>query len=135
MKKIISDPGEPIGVILSATKTIQLPRKPQCLFEFFTNKNMSSQWDILSYSGLIQNIVHITKGQNLESSVSLLCANVSDQLGVDIISNQTSMLIFQDTCMDATGSLLVYAIVDSSKMNMVLKGTLLVWISFPVEFR
>ncbi|WMV33960.1 hypothetical protein MTR67_027345 [Solanum verrucosum] len=107
MRKNISDLGEPIGVILSATKTIQLPIKPQYLFEFFTNKNMRSQWDILSYSGPMKNIIHIIKGQNLESSVSLLCAHVDNQLN--------NMLIFQDTCMDATGSLLVYAIVDSSK--------------------
>uniref|UniRef100_M1D8K1 HD domain class transcription factor n=1 Tax=Solanum tuberosum TaxID=4113 RepID=M1D8K1_SOLTU len=42
--------------------------------------------------------------------------------GDDIIANQNSMLIFQDNCTDATGSLLVYAIVDSSKMNIVMKG-------------
>lgn len=67
-------------MILSVTKIIQLPIKSQYLFEFFTNKNMRSQWDILSYSGLMQNIVLTTKGQNLESSVSPLYANVSDQL-------------------------------------------------------
>uniref|UniRef100_M1CXK4 Homeobox protein n=1 Tax=Solanum tuberosum TaxID=4113 RepID=M1CXK4_SOLTU len=117
MRKNISDPGEPIGVVLSATKTIQLPIKPQCLFEFFTNNNMRIQWDILSCSGPMKNIIHITKGQNLESCVSLLCAN-----GDDIIANQNNMLIFQDTCTDATGSLLVYAIVDSSQMNIVMKG-------------
>ncbi|KAG5599801.1 hypothetical protein H5410_031171 [Solanum commersonii] len=76
MRKNNSDPGEPIGVVLRATKTIQLPIKPQCLFEFFTNQNMKSQWDILSYSGPMKNIIHITNGQNLESCVSLLCANV-----------------------------------------------------------
>ncbi|WMV33154.1 hypothetical protein MTR67_026539 [Solanum verrucosum] len=117
MRKNISDPGEPISVVLSGTKTIQLPIKPQCLFEFFTNKNMRSQWNILSYSGPMKNIIYITKGQNLESCVSLLCANKDD-----IIANQNSMLIFQDTCTDATGSPLVYAIVDCSKMNIVMKG-------------
>ncbi|WMV33956.1 hypothetical protein MTR67_027341 [Solanum verrucosum] len=117
MRKNISDPGEPIGVVLSATKTIQLPIKPQCLFEFFTNKNMRIQWDILSCSGPMKNIIHITKGQNLKSCISLLCAN-----GDGIIANQNNMLIFQDTCTDATSSLLVYSIVDSSKMNTVMKG-------------
>ncbi|KAK4718076.1 hypothetical protein R3W88_016414 [Solanum pinnatisectum] len=87
MRKNINDPGEPIG------------------------------WDILSYGGPMKNNIHITKGQNLESCIFLLCAN-----GDDIIANQNSMLIFQDTCTDATGSLLVYAIVDSSKMNTVIGG-------------
>lgn len=77
MRRNISDAGEPIGVILSATKTIQLPIKSQCLFQFFTNKNLRRQWDILSCSGAMENIIHIAKGENLESSVSLLCANVS----------------------------------------------------------
>ncbi|KAK4718074.1 hypothetical protein R3W88_016412 [Solanum pinnatisectum] len=82
--------------------TIQLPIKLQCLFEFFTNKNMRSQWDILSYSGPMKNIIHITKGKILR--VASLCYHV------------------QDTCTDAISSLLVYAIVDSSKMNTVMKG-------------
>ncbi|XP_027773418.1 homeobox-leucine zipper protein HDG1-like isoform X2 [Solanum pennellii] len=114
MRRNISDAGEPIGVILSATKTIQLPIKSQCLFQFFTNTNLRRQWDILSCSGAMENIIHITKGENLESSVSLLCANGG--------ANENNMMIFQDTCTDATGSLLVYAIVDSSKMNTVMKG-------------
>lgn len=114
MRRNISDAGEPIGVILSATKTIQLPIKSQCLFQFFTNKNLRRQWDILTCSGAMENIIHINKGENLESSVSLLCANGG--------ANENKMMIFQDTCTDATGSLLVYAIVDSSKMNTVMKG-------------
>ncbi|XP_010321992.1 homeobox-leucine zipper protein HDG1 isoform X2 [Solanum lycopersicum] len=114
MRRNISDAGEPIGVILSATKTIQLPIKSQCLFQFFTNKNLRRQWDILSCSGAMENIIHINKDENLESSVSLLCANGG--------ANENNMMIFQDTCTDATGSLLVYAIVDSSKMNTVMKG-------------
>ncbi|KAG5614336.1 hypothetical protein H5410_014160 [Solanum commersonii] len=97
MWKNIRGPGELIGVVLSATKTIQLPIKPQCLFELFTNENMRSQWNILSYSGPMKNIIHISKGQNLESCVSMLCAN-----GDDIISNKNNMLIFQNTCTDAT---------------------------------
>ncbi|KAG5599795.1 hypothetical protein H5410_031165 [Solanum commersonii] len=64
----------------------------------------------------MKNIIHITKGQNLESCVSCY--------GDDIIANQNSMLIFQNSCTDATSSLLVYAIVDSSKMNTVMKGGL-----------
>ncbi|WMV32771.1 hypothetical protein MTR67_026156 [Solanum verrucosum] len=117
MRKNIRGPGELIGVVFSATKTIQLPIKPQCLFEFFTNENMRSQWNILSYSGPMKNIIHISKGQNLESCVSMLCAN-----GDDIIANQNNMLIFQDTCTDATCSLLIYSIVDSSKMKTLMKG-------------
>ncbi|KAK4718147.1 hypothetical protein R3W88_016485 [Solanum pinnatisectum] len=76
-----------------------------------------SQWDILFYNGPMQTIIHISKGQNLEGNISLLCAN-----GDDIIANQNNMLILQDIYADVTGYLLVYAIVDSSKMNTLMKG-------------
>ncbi|KAG5599793.1 hypothetical protein H5410_031163 [Solanum commersonii] len=62
----------------------------------------------------------------LEANFTMM-KNISNRgklisVGDDIIANQNSMLIFQDTCTDATGSLLVYAIVDSSKMNTMMKG-------------
>lgn len=78
MRTNTDDLGEPIGIVLSATKTIRLPVKQQYLFEFFINNKTRSQWDILSHNGPMQQLVHVSKGQNLNSSISLLCANVSD---------------------------------------------------------
>ncbi|KAK4718433.1 hypothetical protein R3W88_016771 [Solanum pinnatisectum] len=65
--------------------------------------------------------------ENRQDTNFMMRNNISDpgepiSVGDDIIANQNNMLIFQDTCTDATGSLLVYAIIDSSKMNTVMKG-------------
>ncbi|XP_060176262.1 homeobox-leucine zipper protein ROC5-like [Lycium barbarum] len=117
VRKNVGDPSEPIGVVLSATKTIWLPVKQQRLFEFFMNEQTRSQWDALSSSSPMQQMSHISKGQNRDSSISLFCAN-----GDDISSNQNNMLILQDTCKDATGSLLVYAKIDSLAINVVMSG-------------
>ncbi|KAK4718067.1 hypothetical protein R3W88_016405 [Solanum pinnatisectum] len=96
-----------------------------------------SQWDILSYSGPIKNIIHITKC-NI-SQIEITRKKLINGNRGDIIANQNSMLIFPETYTDATGSLLVYAIVDSSRMNTLMKegggGALLVWNSCPMEFR
>ncbi|KAF3630102.1 hypothetical protein FXO38_27355 [Capsicum annuum] len=75
-RKNIDDPSEPIGVVLSASKTIWLPMKPQCLLEFFMNEQMRSQWVVLSSNGPMQQMVHISKDKNLANSVSLFRANV-----------------------------------------------------------
>ncbi|XP_060197329.1 homeobox-leucine zipper protein ANTHOCYANINLESS 2-like [Lycium barbarum] len=117
MRKNIGDPGEPIGVVLSATKTIWLPMKQHLLFEFFMNEQTRSQWDVVPSSGPMQQMVHVFKGQNLDSSISLFHVN-----GDDISANQNSRLILQDACTDATGSLLVYATINSLAVNMVMNG-------------
>nr|XP_009771833.1 PREDICTED: homeobox-leucine zipper protein ANTHOCYANINLESS 2-like isoform X1 [Nicotiana sylvestris] len=117
MRKNIGDPGEPIGVVLSATKTIWLPVKQQRLLDFLLNEQTRSQWDILFNSGPMQQLVHIAKGQNIDNSISLFRANV------DAISDsENNMLILQDTCTDATGSLIVYATIDAVDMDVVMNG-------------
>ncbi|KAJ8529059.1 hypothetical protein K7X08_035894 [Anisodus acutangulus] len=117
MRKNIGDPGEPIGVVLSATKTIWLPVKQHHLFEFFMNEQTRSQWDALSRYCPMQQMVHVFKSQDLDSSISLFRPN-----GDDTSVNRNNMLILQDACTDATGSLLVYATIDSLAMNAVMNG-------------
>ncbi|KAM3264692.1 hypothetical protein P3L10_001686 [Capsicum annuum] len=103
-RKNIDDPSEPIGVVLSASKTIWLPMKPQCLLEFFMNEQMRSQWVVLSSNGPMQQMVHISKDKNLANSVSLFRAN-----GDDTSANKKDVLILRDAFIDSTGSILVYA--------------------------
>ena len=40
----------------------------------------------------------------------------------DASANQNSMVILQETCTDASGSLIVYAAVDMPEMNVVING-------------
>ncbi|KAF8413120.1 hypothetical protein HHK36_001096 [Tetracentron sinense] len=114
-RKSIDDPGEPPGVVLSAATSVWLPVSPQRLFDFLRDERLRSEWDILSNGGPMQEMAHIAKGQDHGNCVSLLRASA-------VNANQSSMLILQETCIDAAGSLVVYAPVDIPAMHVVMNG-------------
>ncbi|CAL9102884.1 unnamed protein product [Musa acuminata var. zebrina] len=114
-RQSVADPGEPPGVVLSAATSVWLPVSPQRLFDFLRNEQLRSQWDILSNGGPMQEMAHIAKGQNTGNAVSLLRASAMN-------ANQSSMLILQETCTDASGSLVVYAPVDIPAIHLVMSG-------------
>ncbi|KAJ4957142.1 hypothetical protein NE237_013925 [Protea cynaroides] len=114
-RKSVDDPGEPPGVVLSAGTSVWLPVSPQRLFDFLRDESLRSEWDILSNGGPMQEMAHIAKGQDHGNCVSLLRASAMN-------SNQSSMLILQETCVDASGSLVVYAPVDIPAMHVVMNG-------------
>ncbi|KAK6162376.1 hypothetical protein DH2020_002217 [Rehmannia glutinosa] len=114
-RKSVDDPGEPPGIVLSAATSVWLPVSPQRLFDFLRDEHLRSEWDILSNGGPMQEMAHIAKGQDHGNCVSLLRASA-------INSNQSSMLILQETCIDAAGSLVVYAPVDIPAMHVVMNG-------------
>uniref|UniRef100_A0A0C9S5A6 TSA: Wollemia nobilis Ref_Wollemi_Transcript_13059_2970 transcribed RNA sequence n=1 Tax=Wollemia nobilis TaxID=56998 RepID=A0A0C9S5A6_9CONI len=114
-RKSVDDPGEPPGVVLSAATSVWLPVSPQRLFDFLRDERLRSEWDILSNGGPMQEMAHIPKGQDPANCVSLLRASAMN-------SNQSSMLILQETCTDASGSLVVYAPVDIPAMHTVMSG-------------
>ncbi|XP_022757220.1 homeobox-leucine zipper protein ANTHOCYANINLESS 2-like isoform X2 [Durio zibethinus] len=114
-RKSIDDPGEPPGIVLSAATSVWLPVSPQRLFDFLRDERLRSEWDILSNGGPMQEMAHIAKGQDHGNCVSLLRASAMN-------SNQSSMLILQETCIDAAGSLVVYAPVDIPAMHVVMNG-------------
>ncbi|TXG62803.1 hypothetical protein EZV62_009797 [Acer yangbiense] len=114
-RKSVDDPGEPPGIVLSAATSVWLPVSPQRLFDFLRDERLRSEWDILSNGGPMQEMAHIAKGQDHGNCVSLLRASA-------INANQSSMLILQETCIDAAGSLVVYAPVDIPAMHIVMNG-------------
>ncbi|KAG5009252.1 hypothetical protein JHK82_017822 [Glycine max] len=114
-RKSVDDPGEPPGIVLSAATSVWLPVSPHRLFDFLRDERLRSEWDILSNGGPMQEMAHIAKGQDHGNAVSLLRASA-------INSNQSSMLILQETCIDAAGSLVVYAPVDIPAMHVVMNG-------------
>ncbi|GFY92603.1 homeobox-leucine zipper family protein [Actinidia rufa] len=114
-RKSIDDPGEPPGIVLSAATSVWLPVSPQRLFDFLRDERLRSEWDILSNGGPMQEMAHIAKGQDHGNCVSLLRASAMNP-------NQSSMLILQETCIDAAGSLVVYAPVDIPAMHVVMNG-------------
>ncbi|TQD79038.1 hypothetical protein C1H46_035394 [Malus baccata] len=113
-RESLDDPGEPPGVVLSAATSVWLPVSPQRLFDFLRDERLRSEWDILSNGGPMQEMAHIAKGQDPGNCVSLLRARAN--------ANQGSMLILQETCIDAAGSLVVYAPVDIPAMHVVMNG-------------
>ncbi|KAG7558077.1 Homeobox domain [Arabidopsis suecica] len=112
-RKSVDDPGEPPGIVLSAATSVWLQASPQRLYDFLRNERMRCEWDILSNGGPMQEMAHIAKGQ--DQGVSLLRSNAMN-------ANQSSMLILQETCIDASGALVVYAPVDIPAMHVVMNG-------------
>ncbi|XP_024028635.1 homeobox-leucine zipper protein ANTHOCYANINLESS 2 isoform X2 [Morus notabilis] len=114
-RKSMDDPGEPPGIILSAATSVWIPVSQKRLFEFLRDERFRSDWDILSNGGPMQEMVHITKCQRHGNHVSLLRAST-------IGTNDSSMLILQETWNDASGSMVVYAPVDRASINVVMHG-------------
>lgn len=117
IRKGVHNPGEPSGVVLSATMSVWMPVQQQKLFDLLQNEQLRSQWDVLSHGGPMQQMVRIAKGQDRGNSISLLRASASSAN-----SNQNNMLILQETSSDRLGSLIVSAAVDVSSMNVVMSG-------------
>ncbi|XP_071735955.1 homeobox-leucine zipper protein ANTHOCYANINLESS 2-like [Rutidosis leptorrhynchoides] len=114
-RQSVDDPGEPPGIVLSAATSVWLPVSPRRLFDFLRNEQLRSEWDILSNGRPMQEMAHTPKGPDLGNRVSLLRAGAMND-------TQSSMLILQETCTDASGSLIVYAPVDIPAMHVVMNG-------------
>ncbi|XP_042403662.1 homeobox-leucine zipper protein ROC2-like isoform X1 [Zingiber officinale] len=114
-RKSVDDPGRPPGIVLNAATSFWLPVSPKRVFDFLRDETTRSEWDILSNGGVVQEMAHIANGQDQGNCVSLLRVNSTN-------SNQSNMLILQESCTDATGSYVIYAPVDVMAMNVVLNG-------------
>ena len=79
IRKGVNGPGEPSGIILSATLSVWIPVQQQQLFELLQNEELRSRWDLLSHGGQMQQMIRIPKGQDSGNRISLSCANVSSR--------------------------------------------------------
>ncbi|KAL0299492.1 UNVERIFIED_CONTAM: Homeobox-leucine zipper protein HDG1 [Sesamum radiatum] len=116
MRKSMGNPGEPPGVIMSATTTVWMPYYHH-LLEFLQNEKMRSHWDVLSQDGPMQQMLQIPKGQDPGNSICLLSTSAPASS-----ANQSSVLILQDTCTDTSGSLIVHAAVETTSMSIVVNS-------------
>ncbi|XP_010555655.1 PREDICTED: homeobox-leucine zipper protein HDG7-like isoform X2 [Tarenaya hassleriana] len=114
-RKNLIDPGEPSGIVLSAATSVWLPLDPWRLFDFLRDPKCRNQWDILSNGSSMQEMIRLPKGQHQGNCVSVLRTSGIDQA-------ESTMLILQETWTDASGSLVMYAPVDVSSMNVVMNG-------------
>ncbi|GJN22425.1 hypothetical protein PR202_gb09985 [Eleusine coracana subsp. coracana] len=108
-----TDPGQPSGVVLSAATSIWLPVPCDKVFAFVRDENTRSQWDVLSHGNQVQEVSRIPNGTHPGNCISLLRG---------LNASQNSMLILQESCTDASGSLVVYAPIDIPAANVVMSG-------------
>ncbi|KAL2243851.1 UNVERIFIED_CONTAM: Homeobox-leucine zipper protein HDG11 [Sesamum indicum] len=109
----IIDPGQPNGVVLSAAATIWLPVPPQNVFNFFKDERSRPQWDVLSNQNPVQEVAHIANGSHPGNCISVLRA---------LNTSQNNMLILQESCIDSSGSLVVYCPIDLPAINIAMSG-------------
>ncbi|XWS37519.1 hypothetical protein CRYUN_Cryun19dG0050200 [Craigia yunnanensis] len=108
-----SDPGQPNGVVLSAATTFWIPVTPQNVFNFFKDERTRPQWDVLSNGNAVQEVAHIANGSHPGNCISVLRA---------LNTSQNNMLILQESCIDSSGSLVVYCPVDLPAINVAMSG-------------
>ncbi|KAI9173428.1 hypothetical protein LWI28_001253 [Acer negundo] len=108
-----TDTGQPNGVVLNAATTFWLPVSPQNVFNFFRDERTRSQWDVLSNGNAVQEVAHIANGSHPGSCISVLRA---------LNTSQNNMLILQESCVDNSGSLVVYCPVDLPAINIAMSG-------------
>ncbi|XP_042058869.1 homeobox-leucine zipper protein HDG11-like isoform X2 [Salvia splendens] len=108
-----TDPGQPSGVVLSAAATIWLPLPPTSVFNFFRDERTRPQWDVLSNQNPVQEVAHIVNGSHPGNCISVLRG---------LNTSQNNMLILQESCVDSSGSVVVYCPVDLPAINMAMSG-------------
>ncbi|XP_019710626.1 homeobox-leucine zipper protein ROC8 isoform X2 [Elaeis guineensis] len=92
----------PTGLILGAATSIWLPVPSQRVFSFLKDEKTRAE-----------EVVRITNGSHPGNCISLLRA---------LNPAQSNMLILQESCIDASGSLVVYASIDLPSLNDVMSG-------------
>lgn len=110
-----TEPGLPSGVVVSGATSLWLPVPPQRLFEFLRDERMRSEWDVLSSGNMVQEVAHIANGSHPGNCISLLRVNACS-------TSQNVELILQESCTDASGSVIVYAPVDVPAINIAMSG-------------
>ncbi|GLJ12371.1 hypothetical protein SUGI_0189540 [Cryptomeria japonica] len=110
-----TEPGQPTGVVICAATSFWLPVPPHRVFDFLRDEKTRSQWDTLSTGNLVQEVAHIANGSHPGNCISLLRLNACS-------TSQNVELILQESCTDASGSVIVYAPVDVPSLNTAMSG-------------
>ncbi|KDP35728.1 hypothetical protein JCGZ_10500 [Jatropha curcas] len=104
-------PGQHFGMIISAATSLRLPLPPETVFNFFKDEKTRVQWDILSTANPVHEIAHIPIGTHPGNCISIIRP---------FASNDNNMLLLQESCTDALGSLVVYAPIDITSLNIAM---------------
>ncbi|CAN6879752.1 unnamed protein product [Brassica oleracea] len=106
---------EPNGMVLCAATSFWLPVSPQNVFNYLKDERTRPQWDVLLNGNSVQEVAHIANGSHTGNCISVL-------RDFNASSSQNNMLILQESCVDSSGSLVVYTPVDLSALNMAMTG-------------
>ncbi|CAH8357215.1 unnamed protein product [Eruca vesicaria subsp. sativa] len=106
---------EPNGMVLCAATSFWLPVSPLIVFNFLKDERTRPQWDVLLNGSSVQEVAHIANGSHPGNCISVL-------RGFNASSSQNNMLILQESCVDSSGSLVVYTPVDLPALNMAMSG-------------
>ncbi|KAI3420573.1 uncharacterized protein J3R85_012655, partial [Psidium guajava] len=112
----ITAPGQPNGVVLAAVSTTWLPYPHHHVFELLKDERRRSQLDVLSNGNSLQEVAHIANGSHPGNCISLLRINVASN------SSQHVELMLQESCTDASGSLVVYSTIDVDSIQLAMNG-------------
>ncbi|KAL2928478.1 Homeobox-leucine zipper protein GLABRA 2 [Bienertia sinuspersici] len=111
-RKNLNDPGEPVGVILCAVSSVWLPVSPGVLFDFLRDDAHRNEWDVMANGGQVQSVANLAKGQDRGNSVSIQTTN----------SKENITWVLQDSSTNAYESIVVYAPVETSGLQLVMTG-------------
>ncbi|CAL5034780.1 unnamed protein product [Urochloa decumbens] len=93
-------PGEPAIMVMSATTTVRLPgTPPQRVFEYICNLQRRGEWDNFLNGGTVKEVVADERHET-----------------------NSNMLILQQSSTDASGSLVVYSLVQENLMHRIMAG-------------
>ncbi|XP_059290793.1 homeobox-leucine zipper protein GLABRA 2-like [Lycium ferocissimum] len=106
-RKNLTNPGEPLGLILCAASSVWLPVSRRVLFDFLRDETRRHEWD----GGPVQSIANLAMGQDRGNAVTIQTMKLKEDTW-----------ILQDTCTNAYESTIVYASVDIPHMKSVMTG-------------
>ncbi|CAA7029504.1 unnamed protein product [Microthlaspi erraticum] len=106
---------EPNGMVLCAATSFWLPISPLNVFNFLKDERTRPQWDVLLDGNSVQEVSRMANGSHPGNCVSVL-------RGFNASTSQNNMLILQESCIDSSGSLVVYTPVDLQGLNIAMSG-------------
>ncbi|KAH9624657.1 hypothetical protein KSS87_018630 [Heliosperma pusillum] len=107
-----TSPDLPVGKVIIAASSFWVPASPERVFSYLNDHLMRSQWDILCTNSGVHKISQIPTGHHSSNAISILQPENSSE----------EFVIFQESVFEQTGSLIVYAPVEMTRMLELTTG-------------
>ncbi|MED6110295.1 hypothetical protein PIB30_041653 [Stylosanthes scabra] len=105
--------GQPNGTIMMAATSVWLPHHYHTVFQFLTDVNKRTQWDVMSCISPVHKIAHISNGIHPGNNISII---------QPFIPSENNAIIIQESFIDSVGSYIVYAPSDFEAINIAING-------------